>query len=955
MREARTRGNGPPLGYTRGSMPRAQEAPAARRTLLVHPDVVDFLHDPRSDRQLQQRARLVFAQLVAHGMPPQVKSVQGAGRGWFRTDLGGNHGHQFYLWWARPGAPPVKHLALGSAEIVVRAVRHHDETPNALDAGDPATWFRFEGPGLRDDGLLPELAPSQVQALASTGRLRVLRGQPGTGKTTVLQQAALAVPGRRVLYLTHNARLAARAREHFDQFAPDPSRFTVSTFPALLRRVLREAPPETGSLADRIALLGRALDGATRKFPPWERHAEELFGELHAWIAGAALPFEFRGAPPCAGPLLSAEAFVRLRAKVLDERTARHAVQAVQLLDPRLLPEIVGDPWWARQALDRVAEGGRAARALDGTDAVFVDEVQDLTLVEAALVAALVRAAESGRDAPMDVTVAGDESQTVRPTDFDWGAFADVVHPALGAAATFDLLGNVRSPRVIATLVERSWSLYQHVGKAQRPRGRAELEVEDAVPGRVVRCRVPDAETFARVGRALLERPSTLLVYPGARVPDVLRADGVDVWSSDAAKGLDFAVVAVVDGARRLREIESFRAGDGGPVHALRARTRADQFRVALSRATDAVIFLDVGDDPAGDGALQRLCVDDDEGPLEGYTAAMSADELVAHFARDDASPQELVLEYLAEARALLPTHPRRALDRIRHARGLLGRADSRCGVRDISLGRDVQQTLGLAAWVCATAPDARDAAELTLEAHRALGAADLKWAARASTALRKVLGGGDGSHAEVLELLDDGAEWPAELPAGVEAVHRALRTWALARITALLPGALAARQDLVRAVDAVRDRLGADDPEMHACGDAVRRRVATLLTEEALARAALDLLRPLAPRAHDLEARCHEVLGDLRAASDAWERAGDLTHASSCARDVPDLDRALDLAVRTGSEAVAALRWAVALRDQLAAGAAVADALTDTERAYLTRLVDGAVGARASARRRRG
>ncbi len=105
--------------------PRPPEAPR-RRKLLVHQDVLEWMDDPRSDRQLQQRARLVFSQLAAQGMPPQVKGVQGPGRGWLRTDLGGNNGHQFYLWWTRAGAPPVKHLGLAADEILVRVVRHHD-------------------------------------------------------------------------------------------------------------------------------------------------------------------------------------------------------------------------------------------------------------------------------------------------------------------------------------------------------------------------------------------------------------------------------------------------------------------------------------------------------------------------------------------------------------------------------------------------------------------------------------------------------------------------------------------------------------------------------------------------------------------------------------------------------------------------------------------------------------
>jgi hypothetical protein len=933
---------------------RPAEAPR-RRKLLMHQDVLEWIEDPRSDRQLQQRARLVLTQLAAQGMPPQVKGVQGAGRGWLRTDLGGNHGHQFYLWWARAGSPPVKHLALDATDILVRAVRHHDETSSALDPGDPDQWIALPGQELKGNGLFPELLRAQTDAIASRVRLRVLRGQPGTGKTTVLQQAALAAPGQRALYLTYNARLAERAREFFDQFAPDPALITVLTFGALLRAVLPEAPAEVAPLAARITVLAEALAQAPRRFAPWEKHPEELFGELHAWIAGAALPTPFRGAPAADGPLLREEAFVKLRAKVLDERTARNAVLAVQALDPRLMPEIVGEPWWARRALDKVLAGAKAPRAMREAQAVFVDEVQDLTLVEVALLAALVDAASVGRDAPVQVMVAGDESQTVRPTDFDWGAFADAVAPTLGAGSTHDLLGNVRSPRAIATLVERSWSLYQSLDKAQRPRGRADLEVEESVSGRVLRCRVPDAATLARVGRALLERPSTVLVFPGARVPPELQPDGLDVWSSDAVKGLDFSVVAVVDGARRIREIEALRARKGDQVQGLRARTRADQFRVALSRSTDTVIFLDVGDDPSGDGALQRLCVDDRGEALEGYVASIDPDALLALLAREDASAQELVIEYLQEADALAHAHPRRALDRLRHARGLLGRADSRCGVQDPTLRRDVHRALGRAAWVCAAAEGAVDAEELLEEAHRSLRAGELKTAAKAAHLARDLRRGDADSGGSAGSLVALAADAAAECPALRGPMDRALWSWVAGREAALLPAGRAARSRLLEAVAGARAALADGAPALADAERSLRRRVAVTSREEGHGREALEVLRALDPRDHAEEARCHESLAQPAEASACWEAAGDLDAALRCAREASDLDRALALADRAGAAEAPALRWACALRDQLEGHRADAEALNDHERSLLARVFGDVLPARSGARRRRG
>lgn len=68
------------------------------------------------------------------GTTSVVKFVHGSGRGWRRTPLGGGGGSHFHLWWAPFGTPPVAHLgSLRPGDVVVRALRHHDETDDALE------------------------------------------------------------------------------------------------------------------------------------------------------------------------------------------------------------------------------------------------------------------------------------------------------------------------------------------------------------------------------------------------------------------------------------------------------------------------------------------------------------------------------------------------------------------------------------------------------------------------------------------------------------------------------------------------------------------------------------------------------------------------------------------------------------------------------------------------------
>src|SRR5690606_35956289 len=106
----------------------------------------------------------------ALGRTTNVKGVKGAGAGWWRTPLGGNGGMHFYLWWAPAGAPPVRHLPLEKDQILVRMVRHHDDTEEALEAGTPADWLAQRPAALNEGDLGGDpLTPEQREVLRATG------------------------------------------------------------------------------------------------------------------------------------------------------------------------------------------------------------------------------------------------------------------------------------------------------------------------------------------------------------------------------------------------------------------------------------------------------------------------------------------------------------------------------------------------------------------------------------------------------------------------------------------------------------------------------------------------------------------------------------------------------------------------------------------------------------------
>jgi tetratricopeptide (TPR) repeat protein len=71
-----------------------------------------------------------------------------------------------------------------------------------------------------------------------------------------------------------------------------------------------------------------------------------------------------------------------------------------------------------------------------------------------------------------------------------------------------------------------------------------------------------------------------------------------------------------------------------------------------------------------------------------------------------------------------------------------------------------------------------------------------------------------------------------------------------------------------------------------------------------------IKILEQLTQRDHKLEAKCYVEAGKPALASNSYELAGDIEQAISCARQVPDIDRALKLALSSDSPSQKTLEW---------------------------------------------
>ena len=129
----------------------------------------------------------------------------------------------------------------------MRAVRHHDDH-GALGGGRRADYLPIQQATDMDEDIAGR-PQNRQQASFETDRspVRVLRGRPGSGKTTALWRAIEARSGENVLYVTWSARLKRSAEERLAAFAPSTSRVRATDFRTLTGEItgadVRRIPP----------------------------------------------------------------------------------------------------------------------------------------------------------------------------------------------------------------------------------------------------------------------------------------------------------------------------------------------------------------------------------------------------------------------------------------------------------------------------------------------------------------------------------------------------------------------------------------------------------------------------------------------------------------------------------------------------------------------------------------
>ena len=674
--------------------------------VLLHEEVPDYVEQ---DVHLRKRLGLVLQHLAAHGRTSIVKGCGGVNQGWRRSPLGGHRGMQYYLWWAPDGSRPTNGVKRGAehrdSSIWVRAVRHHDDhTPLTIgrDASDYYSIGQNDIASHDESFISPPDTENQARFVRDHSSVRVVHGHPGSGKTTALWKAIEARDNQTVLYVSWSRELTNLAAERLSTFAPSGISVTTRDFLTLLGEIcgydVERVPHEQSRAA-----FGQAL-ARTRSRPAdlgvWASREDALYAEVRAVLLGRAVPDD----PGCThidNPtgerrltrLTDAE-YSRVRGgrNGIGDGAARSLLTIAERLERHSSAELVGAFPELAAAADSVTRlrQDHLPRGFYDFDRIVVDEAQDLTLAEIAVVTELCRAIALRRGRAPWLLLAGDEGQTVRPSGFEWSLLNSLLAHTLAVPQRFTLDTTLRSPERIAAVIQRASQLYQNTGleRRLRPADQRHEPGGDPTDAQLFYVDAPSVKEAIRLLDRLNDLADIAIVTPENDAPAWLPNRLVDmVLPAAVVKGLEYQSVCVLEPGQTLQRLS---AGvdphsQAPELEAHSRRTAIDRLRVTISRATENLAFIEIAaDDTTRMSSMSLL----------GNATTYSPDDLVEYLTNPDMLPEILVPDLLNRVRELTDTAPGRAWQLAGQAVHLLGTPDSPGAVSDAATRREAHTTL---------------------------------------------------------------------------------------------------------------------------------------------------------------------------------------------------------------------------------------------------------------------
>jgi len=581
------------------------------KKLYIHKDVIEKGNKQELKPSSLNKRNYYYEQLLIYGSGlPQIKSVSGKAKGWFRLPLGGgSNGKDKYLWFTSGEKSYGKKIGLSNNEILIRSIRDHDDTKYDLQPGAKTKWNPLDLKGIDSDKEnYQALTDKQNQIVRSNSNITIVEGFPGTGKTIALLKKSDKYKNKKQIYLTYSNYLGSRANIWFEakqDIIKDRTVYTFNDFILEFAKVNKlgfnvsekihnnhlEAEAEFNNF---IASQKMNLESWANKDD--KKNNTAVYHELYSKAFGLYDKNLETQKETIFENYKKREQELKKVSKV--PKTILNNIFRDKK-ESKLFPSLIA----ARELVNLFLNNElKTPQTLENVEVVLVDEVQDLTEVECFLL--LLYAKSLGSETK--IVIAGDESQTVKPSAFKWTAFNRILNSKAKIQnsenkkddkSRFNLEKSLRAPTQIAKIIHSTQDLYRNIDKKIRPSVKKyDSNVKERY-GRVIYYSASNLQELSEVSDAISKLPSAACIYPGGNIPNKYLSSPASelIYTTERVKGLDFGTVAIMDAGKYLQEI--FRDIESAKANKRKLenlRTKIDRLRVAVSRATDMLILLDI-------------------------------------------------------------------------------------------------------------------------------------------------------------------------------------------------------------------------------------------------------------------------------------------------------------------------------------------------------------------------
>ncbi len=557
----------------------------------------------------------VLLQLAIEGRTPRVKGTQHE-LPWRRTPIKGCH---YYLWWIPDGVKGMQDHSndIEGRAIFVRDIRGHDETKLPLDFGTIEDYAFDETRISEIDPRTEEQKDLDSIKFDNNISIKIVKGIPGSGKTLAIHYVTRQIVenGNQALYVTYTEGLKEDALRFFRAHGIE-QQIKVATLGEIQNVILGEKENNVGNKRQDnrdtfFNLLDYKRPQLRQHTKKWNGYERALWNEVRGYLLGMALPVKWErkgvGLIRNNGNILNESDYQQIRNQsgFNDSDCIR---QAFQLLSRHMkkeeIEEIFVEQYEARKAIEKMQD--HIPSQVGDLTAIVVDEVQDFTLLQIFLLAKIGQHNIIEKQ-KFKFVLAGDESQTLYPSGFDWGVTQDLFYQLFKVQPDKKFFNEQkRSPAKLFDLITSTRNLYTaYLPSNLRPQGLGTQEhlASDYQDGLFFKWKLDKNDSLNDILEEL-DQPKyhnlaiiDLGNYTEGHKPDTflgaeLSENSIKIlerikYTVDSIKGLEREIIIIFGIGKIIEKMRS----DSGTIAHLENRNLIDEIRVAVTRSTGILII----------------------------------------------------------------------------------------------------------------------------------------------------------------------------------------------------------------------------------------------------------------------------------------------------------------------------------------------------------------------------